>query len=197
MLFLWSVYKSLSRFTSLLNTSNFFSYHWLFTMMVDNNVKTSSYLTIKKNVFKTSLEELLTLYSQGWDIARLSEPELTRFPLWQKDTERLLLEKLRLHVPVCSELLLWIWAKMTPLESYPQAAYGTIFDDFWVQSYSLWAYGHITKICSPSLSWQFLLSQELKDSDFDLSTCLILSSPNPEISVRYHIFSYKLRAEYT
>lgn len=50
-------------------------------MMVDNNVKTSSYLTIKKNVFKTSLEELLTLYSQGWDIARLSEPELTRFPL--------------------------------------------------------------------------------------------------------------------
>lgn len=61
--FLKDVYSLVPRYSSFLNTSNFFSYHWPFTTMIDISTKTNSYLTIiKKKPFKTSLEEWLTLY---------------------------------------------------------------------------------------------------------------------------------------
>jgi len=58
----------------------------------------------------------------------------------------------RLLLPVCPKLLLRIWARLTQLESYPQAIVRTISDEFWAQSYSLWAYVHTLKMCSPSLT---------------------------------------------
>lgn len=58
----------------------------------------------------------------------------------------------RLLLPVCLKLLLRMWAKLKQLEIYPQATFRTIFDDFWAQSYSLWAYVLTIKICSPSLT---------------------------------------------
>lgn len=51
----------------------------------------------------------------------------------------------KLLLPARPELLLRISAKLTQLESYPQATFRTIFDDFWARSYSLWAYVHTTK----------------------------------------------------
>lgn len=77
MLFLKGVYSPLPRYTFFLNTSNFFTYHWLFATMIDNSAKTNSYLTIKKKK---------AFQNKPWGMAHLvwigmSEPKLTRFLL--------------------------------------------------------------------------------------------------------------------
>lgn len=124
----------------------FFCYHWPFTMMIDNNVKTNSYLTIKKKTFQ----------NKPWRIAHFVWAGIG-FCQAVKARNNLLPSVLEGHsdsswgrtlcVFVCSKLPLQTWAKLTPLDGYPQITSRTILDGFWAQSYSLWA----TKICSPSL----------------------------------------------